>query len=329
MSTKLNDAITSSYIQHSQLFRPANSLIEILVYVEDDIDICFWDSLLNGVCNTNKYFFNIQVIKPRGKNIFGKSYLLKKERLPQYGPYLLACVDSDYDSILENGVFHNAMSSPYVIETITHSIENYKCHPTNIIQHIKTFTLSTTINFDVDDFIKYFSNIIYELFTIHLTSEYLKDGVYCISSFSDDINGLIYSNNYKEKWSDYLNNIINNLSSYINGHMLEYKNVLKSLQNNNINNENVYLFIQGHTLMNFIVKNIVCVGGEIISSRVADLYKNNTENEINKYKKQVYRNQTRNERVRQIIDDCVNVKPCPVYECVKQKVLSALPTKKN
>ena len=145
MSTKLNDAITSSYIQHSQLFRPANSPVEILVYVEDEIDICFWDSLLKSVCNSNKYHFNIQVVKSNGKYIYGKSYLLTKERLPKYGPYLLACVDSDYDSILENSVFHDALNNPYVIGTIAYSIENYKCHPINIIQHISIIvTLKNT-----------------------------------------------------------------------------------------------------------------------------------------------------------------------------------------
>lgn len=326
MPTSLSDSITSSYIEHLQYFRSINSPIEILVYVEDDIDICFWDSLLNCASPNGRYHFNIQVIKSNNKSIFGKSYLLGQEKMPQYGPYLWACVDSDYDNILDNGAFHIAMTNPYIIGTIAYSIENFKCHPNNIKQCVKTYTLSSSIVFDVDDFMSYFSFIIFNLFTIHLTSEYLKDGVYGISSFSDDINRLTYSNTYKVKWREILDDIVSSHESYINEHRLVHEKILAILQSNNINRNNLYLYIQGHALMNFIVKNIVLVGKKIISSRVAELIKNNSKGEVEKYRKQVYRNQSRNERVRQILDDSNNVEICPMFELVAQKVLKALPT---
>jgi hypothetical protein len=217
------------------------------------------------------------------------------------------------------------MNNPYIIGTIAYSIENYKCHPQNIKQCIKTFTLSTCNRLDVDGFINFFSCAIYELFTIHLTSEYLKDGIYGIGPFSNDINKLTYSNVYTTKWLKILKDRVSNFKSYINEHHNEHKKVLGLLNNNSINKDNVYLFIQGHALMSFLVKNIVFVCKKLISSRISDLKKNNSEGDVKKYIKQVYRNQTDHERVRQIIDDTNNLEICYVYEQVKQKILKALP----
>lgn len=162
---RLVDNVTSQYVEAMNRLRPKTQRQRIVAYVESYEDVAFWRLLLDEF-ESDRYYF--QIMLPNGKNLTrGKksalNHLLEGDGL---GQYMIACVDSDYDYLMQGATQTSAMmlSNPYVIQTFAYAIENYQCYAGSLNQVCVQATLNDRRLIDFEAYLELYSRIAFPLF---------------------------------------------------------------------------------------------------------------------------------------------------------------------
>ena len=71
----------------------------IVAYVESYDDVFFWSNLLRPL-ETDKYYFEV-MLPSRTSLCKGKKIALANELGPRLGKCMIACVDADYDYLMQ------------------------------------------------------------------------------------------------------------------------------------------------------------------------------------------------------------------------------------
>ena len=81
------------------------------------------------------------------------------------GENMIACVDSDYDYLLQGRTQTSRyiINSPYVLQTYAYAIENYHCYAEGLHEACVTATLNDHKLIDFPAFMKLYSEIAYPL----------------------------------------------------------------------------------------------------------------------------------------------------------------------
>ena len=96
MGNRLKDNLNSRYIEAANKLSSKQARRRIVAYVESYDDIYFWRTVLSRFENETRYF---EVMLPSHKKLDrGKKAALS---LPGLGPAMIACVDADYDYLLQ------------------------------------------------------------------------------------------------------------------------------------------------------------------------------------------------------------------------------------
>ncbi len=138
----------------------------IVAYVESYDDILFWRNILSFLEDDTRYFEvmlpNINKHLERGK----KSAITALAANKQLGEYMIACVDADYDYLMQgcSSTSKAVLENPYVFHTIAYSIENLQCYAQSLHNVCVMATLNDHIRFDFVEFLHTYSRIIYPLF---------------------------------------------------------------------------------------------------------------------------------------------------------------------
>ncbi len=250
MST-LADKISSDYFEARNSLNKSRGE-EVIVHVENEDDKPFWKDIFTkqGI-KTRIYPASRDSLK-RGK----KEVLKLKDKV---GKYMVLCVDSDLDYLLQKTTYNSRMinENPYIFQTYTYSIENYKCYAESLHNVVVKATLQDNPDiFDYSTFLKKYSEEVFELF-IYLYHHYVNEiKGFSISDFSNTIKLLSQVdilNEGNQSLKDLKNQIREKLSDMeiIPDEKIDnYKNILKKL---GLTNQNTYLFIQGHTLYENVV----------------------------------------------------------------------------
>ena len=100
MSTSLKHNLTSAYLDAARKLSPKRARRRIVAYVESYDDIAFWRTLLSEFENEERYF---QVMLPSATSLAKgkKMVLMNTLNTSELGRSLIACVDSDYDFLLQ------------------------------------------------------------------------------------------------------------------------------------------------------------------------------------------------------------------------------------
>jgi hypothetical protein len=281
MSKPIKDKITSDFFKSKNRLHPKDGDI-VRVFVESEDDIPFWKYAFS--------FFNIKTkISPSSQNLKrGKSVVL--EQADKVGKYLLLCLDSDYDYILQNATTNSSIinDNPYIFQTYTYSIENYFCYANAFSQIIAEATQNDDKIIDFETFFENYSNLIFELFcySIYYRKSYLienelfkveieaqkgllndvdlkqwmnKNRPIEIFSINDFLNAiqlpqkLNLANNGHEILAIIRNQIatkLNNLPQITDEKLNEIKAELTNL---NTLSKQTYLFVQGHHIENTVL----------------------------------------------------------------------------
>jgi hypothetical protein len=120
--------VASDYIAAANKMRPKAARQRVVAYVESYDDIFFWRSILSQYENDSRYF---EVMLPSKKNLSkGKKSVLMNLIRRQVGQHMIACVDADYDYLLQGTteVSREVNDSPYVFHTYAYAIENLQCY---------------------------------------------------------------------------------------------------------------------------------------------------------------------------------------------------------
>ncbi len=155
---KLTDNFNSQYFEsRNALNKRTGKVIE--VFVENEDDVPFWKHIFDQFDLHTK-------VNPASKTSLerGKQAVLK--HLDHAGKFLLLCVDSDYDYLLDGAteLSRKIKENPFVFQTYTYSIENYKCFAEGLHQVVLEATLNDQQVFDFVGFMERYSKIVYELF---------------------------------------------------------------------------------------------------------------------------------------------------------------------
>ena len=164
MTKRLTQHVNSLYIEAANSLRPKTARKRIVAYVESYDDVSFWSHLL-GEYNTEKYYF--QVMLPSNTSLAkGKKVAMMNDLGIGLGGHMIACVDSDYDYLLQGktSTSRRIIDSPYVLHTYAYAIENYQCYAGSLHGVCVRSTLNDRPMIDFEAFFKLYSQIIYPLF---------------------------------------------------------------------------------------------------------------------------------------------------------------------
>lgn len=165
MSLTLRHNLTSAYLDAATKFSPRKKRRRIVAYVESYDDVAFWRTLLSEFEDDEHYF---QVMLPSQTSLSKgkKMVLLNTLNADELGRSLIACVDSDYDFLMQGAtaLSRQINRNPYVLQTYAYAIENYLCYAESLHEVCVQATLNDRQIVDFPEFMRRYSRIAYPLF---------------------------------------------------------------------------------------------------------------------------------------------------------------------
>lgn len=256
--SRLTENISSSFIAAASKM---NRNGKVLVYVEGYEDISFWRGVLDDWESPSRRF---EISTPiRGDLAKGKKVVLNFAA--QAGDHLILCVDSDFDYLFGN---HNEQSrlvngSKYVIQTYTYAIENLLCYPPSLHSIAVKATKNDSNIFDFEYFMKEYSETIYPLFLWYVyAAKSNSPGILPLSDFRNSVRiPFLDTEDNGDRTIEWLNRQVQKKLKYLkakNPSRADGVGALeKDLQKKGVTPQTTHLYMQGHTLMDCVVKVIL------------------------------------------------------------------------
>ncbi len=325
--TKLNSYISSDYIGAANRLMGKSARKRIVAYVESYDDVLFWRMVLSEYEDETRYF---EVMLPtRGNLKKGKRQALLQLMHKGVGNNMIACVDADYDYLLqgETGLSRFMLTSPYVLHTYVYAIENYQCYAPSLHNVCVMATLNDHTIFDFTDFLSAYSRAVFPLFVwsvmLYKMGNYSK---FTITDFNTVV-GLKHGRMSDiPKTLDKLRHKVwvkvRSLQRDLPGKKEEYLKMKDSLLKLGLTPDTTYLYVQGHHLFNNVVMpTMQSVCDELRREREAEIRKKachaiQMQNELSAYShsqsdiaQMLKKNQgyTRSKQYRQLQEDIIKL----------------------
>ena len=333
---KLTEYLNSRFIEAANALRPKRAQHRIIAYVESYDDISFWRSVFDEFEGSNYHF---EVMLPARSNLTkGKKQAMMNMLGKAYGKNMIACVDSDYDYLLQGATStsRQLIENPYVLHTYAYAIENLKCNAPSLKQVCVLSTLNDQDVIDFEEFMKLYSQICFPLFAWNIllyrkhdlrTMSMLK---FCeivrLTSFT--IGNPAYS---LQQLSHRVGHNTAMLEKQFPQYIEQHKELMKELMELGVKPEETYYYIQGHHMMNGVVLKML--------TPICRHLRNKREEEIQRlaYHRQQYNNELSSYRHSQcdvalILSKNIDYKDSTPYLRLKadiKKFLAALGDKDN
>ena len=291
MSRRLRDNLNSKYFEAANALTSKKARHRIVAYVESYDDIYFWRTVLSIFEDDKRYF---EVMLPSKGNLTRgkKSVLMNFLEGEPLGKDMIACVDADYDYMLQGCTQQSrrVLESPYVFHTYVYAIENYQCYAPSLHNVCVSVTLNDHRIFNFREYFQLFSEAIFPLFVwsvmLYRNGNYPK---FTITDFNRiaDPGGFNVQNpepsiaNVKRK----VRTKINDLQRQFPEAKEEYLKTKDDIKALGVTPQTTYLYIQGHHLFDTVVSPIL--------SKVCNLLRQERQNEI--YRASAHKTQKRNE----------------------------------
>lgn len=249
--SKLVDKISSDYFEARNVLNKSRGE-EVIVHVENEDDRPFWKDIFTKQGIKTRIFPASKETLDRGK----QEVLKLKDKI---GKYMVLCVDSDLDYLLQDKTDTSKLinENPYIFQTYTYSIENYKCYSPSLHGVVVKATLQDKPElFDYITFLEKYSNAVFKLFVYLYHYQVNQSNELSISTFSDTIklfNHVDILNAGTNSLNELKNQIeqkFSNIGAIPNEQFNNYIDILNRL---GLTKQNTYLFIQGHTLYENVV----------------------------------------------------------------------------
>ena len=291
MSQRLKDNLNSQYFEAANSLTSKKARRRIVAYVESYDDIYFWRTVLSEFENEKRYF---EVMLPSKANLTRgkKSVLMNFLEGEPLGRDMIACVDADYDYLLQRRSHQSqkVLDSPYVFHTYVYAIENFQCYAPSLHNVCVSVTLNDHRIFDFREYFRLFSEALFPLFVWSIML--YRNGNYPRFSITDlnriaDPGGFNVQNpepsiaNVKRK----VRTKIHDLQRQFPDAKEEYLATKENLKTLGVTPQTTYLYIQGHHLFDTVVSPIL--------SKVCNLLRQERQNEI--YHASAHKTQKRNE----------------------------------
>lgn len=258
MKKRLQDHLSSGYIESANKLRSKRLKKRIVAYVESYDDVFFWRSILKKFENDEYYF---EVMLPSRTSLSrGKKSALMNMLGPGLGEYMIACVDADYDWLLQGAteMSKTVCSNPYVIHTYAYAIENYQCYAPNLHTICVMSTLNDRLMIDLNAFMSEYSSIIWPLFVWNIWCyRYNNYSEFTMSDFCEVVTFRDVNPYHPENTLQAVKNRVNKKIAWLQRRFPEGKKTYAPLRaellNMGLTPETTYLFMQGHSVFENVV----------------------------------------------------------------------------
>ena len=258
MKKRLQDHLSSGYIESANKLRSKRLKKRIVAYVESYDDVFFWRSILKKFENDEYYF---EVMLPSRTSLSrGKKSALMNMLGPGLGEYMIACVDADYDWLLQGAteMSKTVCSNPYVIHTYAYAIENYQCYAPNLHTICVMSTLNDRVMIDLNAFMSEYSSIIWPLFVWNIWCyRYNNYSEFSMSEFCEVVTFRDVNPYHPENTLQAVKNRVNKKIAWLQRRFPEGKKTYAPLRaellNMGLTPETTYLFMQGHSVFENVV----------------------------------------------------------------------------
>lgn len=256
----------------------------------------------------------------------GKKTVLMNQLGNQLGENMIACVDSDYDYLLQGctNTSRYMLKCPYVMQTYAYAIENYHCYAEGLHDVCVMATLNDHKLVDFPEFMKQYSQIAYPLFIWsiwfyrhHILSEFsLMD--FCSYVKLDHVN------TYHPEWSleameRKVKRKLRDLEHKHRNAIPEIESMKTELKELGVHPNNTYMFIQGHHIMDNVVMRLLIPVCTILRREREQqihslaLHSMQLQNELTNYERcQV--------NVEQVIHRNTNYTSSPLYQMIRKDI---------
>lgn len=258
MPSRLTDNLNSSYISAANRLKPHGGKRRIVAYVESYDDVFFWRSVLNEYEDETRYF---EVMLPSRTTLGkGKKLALMNRLGHGLGQDMIACVDADYDYLLQGNtdVSQRVCHDPYVFHTYAYAIENLQCYAPTLHQTCVMATLNDREILDLEAFLEEYSRIIYPLLVWNVWAyRYDSYKQFSLLDFADTVTFRDVNLYRPEDTLEYIRRRVNKRISWAQRTFPQgrktYAPLRSQLEELGVTPETAYLYMRGHTLMEGVI----------------------------------------------------------------------------
>ena len=278
MAKRLTDNINSQYFEAINKMTSKKARRRIVVYVESYDDVFFWRSVL-GRYEDDKLTFDI-MLPSRNQHLDRGKKAAISNMLKGVGRDMIACVDADYDYILQGAteMSRQMLENPYIFHTYAYAIENFQCYAKGLHETCVMVTLNDHRIFNFERFLQSYSQTIWPLFVWYVV--FLQRRKMTMHFDMCEFNKVVVLPSVRiqnPKWAiEYLSKKVRAKMFQLERRFPKLKDALpeteRMLRDLGINDNNTYLYIQGHHLFDLVVSPVV--------QTVCDILRNEQENDI-------------------------------------------------
>ena len=259
MAKRLQDNLNSNYIELASRLRPKNAAKKVVAYVESYDDVFFWRSVLQDF-ETDQLQFEVMLPSRRTLSKGKKAALMN--RLGQsLGEYMIACVDADYDYLMQGAteISRKLLSSSFILHTYAYAIENYQCYAPALHTVCVMSTLNDRTILSFETFIEQYSKTIWPLFVWSIWAHrYGHASTYSITDFAQTVTFHDINPWHPENVLEHLRVRVNKQIGWLQRKFPKAKDTYLKLRKNlqeelGIRPTETYLYIQGHALMDGVI----------------------------------------------------------------------------
>lgn len=321
---RLTQNLNSAYVEAANRLSSKKSRKRIVAYVESYDDVFFWRTVLSRYENSTRYF---EVMLPSHNTLErGKKSVLMNRLGPQLGDCMIACVDADYDYLMNGATPTSRMivSNPYVLHTYAYAIESLQCYAPSLHNVCVMVTLNDHSLFDFEEYMSRFSQVLFPLFVWSIW--HYRRSIYGQFTITD-LNriaelGNFSVNNPQASIDNLRRKVRNKVSALQRQHpdaKESYLQLKQELIQMGVTPETTYLYIQGHHLFDKVVMPIM--------GRVCNRLMQEREQEIRR--QAVHDTQRRNELacysnsiqdISQMLKKNMGYMESPPFRCIQQDV---------
>ena len=326
---RLNQNITSQYIEAANRLNSRTARQKIVAYVESYDDVFVWRSILARF-ETEKRYFEVMLPSRENRLERGKKAALMSMVSGSTGHNMIACVDADYDYLLQGATPTSAAvcSNPYVFHTYAYAIENLQCYAPALHNLCVMTTLNDHRIFDFEAFLAAYSEVVWPLFVWNIWC-YRYD---CYKQFSMlDLYHVVQLQQvnlyHPEQTLEHLRHVVNAKMSRLQRAFPQarktYKPLQRELEGLGVTPETTYLYMRGHDVADGVVMPLL--------NAVCERLRRERENEIRRlaeHKVQMQNELAAYEHAAGCIDEMLRkhngFSTCPLYQRVQRNVAALL-----
>ncbi len=271
--SRLSAQLNSAYIAAASRLEGRRARPRAVAYVESYDDILFWRDVLTRAAPHVQF----EVVLPSRITLGRGKKIALANRL---GPHMIACVDADYDVLMQGATPTSAVvcRSPHVLHTGVYAIENLQCHAEVLHRVCVMATLNDRELFDFRAFLQAFSRTVHPLLVWNVWA--YRYGFYTqfsLTDFARTVELREVQLHHPERMIEALRRRVNRQIAMLQRRFPQaratYKPLRDELQQLGVTPDKTYLYMRGHDLVDVVLGPLLAV--------VCDNLRREREREIN------------------------------------------------